>query len=246
MHIVKIMSTALLLLATLSLSQLLAADRDPLPASLRSSHYRQSTNTDSIKLSERDVFESEEDASLETNPSTQPAPLKYNDYAMNCVNDRKITQWCAADPYKYYCTSKGKLQRQAGGKAEIEYCKWCECVDLNPKPNCLLSLIGTVNCARDSGVHVQLVGLNDFDRALAIKYNLTSAEQFKRKKQELELDIVVRNEKSACSRPVVPSWFRKLTTVVTTLLKLVIPDPKPVKDCIVGAHPMDIGCEMTK
>ncbi|EXJ78193.1 hypothetical protein A1O3_09354 [Capronia epimyces CBS 606.96] len=57
-------------------------------------------------------------------------------YALVCGN-RDWTSICQKSSYGYYCTSNGALRNT--GK-EVSFCEEaCECVDLNPKPKCILS-----------------------------------------------------------------------------------------------------------
>ena len=171
------------LLAPLSLSLLVAAEPSSPSQSLTGNLSQRDVGPDSLTIQRRDSLETDEDALTDASN-----PPKYNDYAMSCADDRKITQWCAADPYKYYCDSKGKLQRQKGGKKDDLYCDWCDCIDLNPKPACILNLAGGLTCARDSELDMGIEGLDDFDLAIATKYNLTLEEAKERE------EVVLRSQ----------------------------------------------------
>lgn len=75
-------------------------------------------------------------------------PPAYNNFAMNCMDDRKITFKCLGSPYLYYCDSGGNLQQQDNGKADPKAweCDYCTCVNLLPKSPCLIGLSGQVYC----------------------------------------------------------------------------------------------------
>ena len=70
---------------------------------------------------------------------------KRHNYAMWCIHNEKSTRDCQ-QYFGAYCDSSGRVQFQY---EKNDICKVaCECIDLNPKPRCLLTLIGTINCAR--------------------------------------------------------------------------------------------------
>jgi len=70
-----------------------------------------------------------------------------NNMAMVCLYDKGLTDDCAKN-WGYYCNSNGQLYTSK--KDREEGCEHCECIDLNPKPNCILGLAGNLYCGRDT------------------------------------------------------------------------------------------------
>ncbi|OCT48954.1 hypothetical protein CLCR_04584 [Cladophialophora carrionii] len=67
-----------------------------------------------------------------------------HDYALVCAENRGTTNACAGDPWKYTCNSKGKVTRK--GKSS-KICKdSCHCVNLKPRPKCIISPHVRVHC----------------------------------------------------------------------------------------------------
>lgn len=185
-------------------------------------------------LSEGNTFVSaDQDASM-----AEPG----NDYAMSCGGHKETTFECQRDPYKYYCNKQGKLKYS---KRDTTICDWCECINLKPKPNCIINLIGQANCARDLGNETQWEWRDDFDKAQAIKKQQKTIE----KGAETDLSIkpggpVPEPQSSAASRLGMPTLLRKLSTVVGTITGLAIPKHDSAKNCIASATPVDLSCEL--
>lgn len=72
-----------------------------------------------------------------------------NDYAMVCWNDKDLSTFCASE-YHYFCSSTGKLDQQEDGVKSYSCEENCKCMNLNPKPVCIVSLTGMAQCARDA------------------------------------------------------------------------------------------------
>ncbi|KAJ9655805.1 hypothetical protein H2198_005425 [Neophaeococcomyces mojaviensis] len=74
-----------------------------------------------------------------------------NNYALVCLYEQGLTNDCQKN-FGYYCTSSGRLATTKPQRDEG--CDHCDCIDLDPKPNCLLGSSGQLYCARDlvSGV----------------------------------------------------------------------------------------------
>lgn len=156
-----------------------------------------------------------------TTTTTVRRPV-YNNYALNCFDDRAITQSCLADPYKYYCDSKGKLRYS--GRPETDYCKWCDCVDMDLKPRCILNLIGVVNCARglEVATDVKWHGMKwielDEDEKMTLKekHGLVAREPAVAGKQDIQGTVVEGKRATKADRSPEPKKTKPVK-------------PKPVK-----------------
>lgn len=76
---------------------------------------------------------------------------KPNNYALVYLGEKGATQVCQAKDYQYYCTADGLLKHK--GKTD-EWCEnICTCVDIDPKPYCILNLSYTFasSCLRKRG-----------------------------------------------------------------------------------------------
>ncbi|EXJ88456.1 hypothetical protein A1O1_05386 [Capronia coronata CBS 617.96] len=84
---------------------------------------------------------------LESVPATakRDSLAAAHSYALVCGQNQAWTNLCLKHAYGYYCTSNGALRNS--GK-EVTLCEQtCECVDLNPKPKCILSPFLGVTCS---------------------------------------------------------------------------------------------------
>lgn len=219
----------------------------------------------------RDIALNETSLSTDENGSIEAGRPKYNDYALSCVEDKQTTLNCQKEPYKYYCDSKGKLKYS---KRETAYCDWCDCINLNPKPVCIINLIGNAQCARDLGNATDLEGMDEFDRAQAV----TKQQQSIAESSGNELSAKPGGpapQLSSAALHGMPKWAKKIGTIVGTISTLVVPsrnsvndhtvhdktsdlNPEPemrdsmkkktkkVPDCIMNANPMDLSCEIAK
>ncbi|KAK5087403.1 hypothetical protein LTR24_006754 [Lithohypha guttulata] len=69
-----------------------------------------------------------------------------NNFALVCLYDQGLTNDCQKN-WGYYCGTNGALHTT---KEETEEgCDLCECIDLNPKPACVLGMTGALYCQRD-------------------------------------------------------------------------------------------------
>jgi len=190
--------------------------------------------------SSRDIALNETSFSADQEGSTEATKPKYNDYALSCVEDKQTTLNCQKEPYKYYCDSKGKLKYS---KRETAYCDWCDCINLNPKPACLINLIGQAQCARDVGNATEWEGMDEFDRAQAIK----KQQQMTAESTETRLSVKPGGsapQLSSASFHRTPMWAKKLSTIVGTITSLAIPSRNWLEDCTVRDSPSDLGCEL--
>lgn len=76
--------------------------------------------------------------------SNRDSTAAANTYALVCSNSKPWTTICQKSTYGYYCNSNGAL-RNTG--QEVSFCEaTCECIDLYPKPKCIISPFLGVNC----------------------------------------------------------------------------------------------------
>lgn len=67
--------------------------------------------------------------------------------AVVCMDDQDVTRACQSSDYQYFCTSTGQLRRN--GAFTDHVCEEeCRCIDLRPKPKCILWLNGMSSCLR--------------------------------------------------------------------------------------------------
>jgi len=166
----------------------------------------------------------------------------YNNFALNCMDDRGRTENCMKEPYKYYCDSEGKMRYT---KKETAVCVWCECIDLFPKPACIINLIGQANCARSLSNETDWRAMDSFDRAQAVKKEqLRIAESTEAKPANMPAGLAHRT--SSASRPGVPMWIKKLSTGFNVFASFAAPNSNQAKACIVSDNPMDSSCGFNK
>ncbi len=88
---------------------------------------------------------------LDFNPSTsvekRSADLekRQHNFAPNCNDDRELTANCRGNPWGYSCDERGKVIYTGTRNTYCE--KVCDCVDMNPKPLCVLSPFIIAACA---------------------------------------------------------------------------------------------------
>jgi len=76
---------------------------------------------------------------------------RQHDYAMVCASDKKATTQCQSIGH-YYCSETGRIEREEDKGFAIPLCqKACKCINLNPKPQCVLGLVGNLYCLREVG-----------------------------------------------------------------------------------------------
>jgi len=77
---------------------------------------------------------------------------KRNNYALVCLGTKEATRACQAKDFEYYCDTRGVVKNK--GKYTDEDCdEYCECINLDPKPSCILLMSYTFasSCLRKRG-----------------------------------------------------------------------------------------------
>lgn len=69
-----------------------------------------------------------------------------NNFALVCLYDQGLTNDCQKN-WAYYCDTNGGLHTTKEDREEGR--GLCECIDLNPKPACILGMTGALYCQRD-------------------------------------------------------------------------------------------------
>ena len=185
-----------------------------------------------------------EDAFLSTDQgaSLDADRPKYNNYAMTCVDSKETTLSCQREPYKYYCDSKGNLKFT---KRETAYCDWCDCIDLFPKPACIINLIGQSNCARSLSNGTDRKAIDNIDRAQAVKKEQLRIVE----STEADLSVMLAGmapRTSSASRPGLRTWIKKLSTGFSVFNSSIVPNGNQVETCNVGDNLMNHSCGLDK
>jgi len=132
----------------------------------------------------------------ETNYLTTPkrdvgAALAENNMAVVCMDDQDVTRACQSSDYQYFCTSTGQLRRN-GAYSDHVCEEECVCVNLRPKPNCIMWINGMSSCLRkrDEGMalaenNMAVVCMDDLEITKAcqssdFQYYCTSGGELKR------------------------------------------------------------------
>lgn len=102
-------------------------------------------------------------SALEVPLHTDRANANVNNMAMVCWDNKFLTTRCAED-YLYFCSRTGELIRGAEGQENSACEKNCRCVNLHPKPHCMMNLIGVAVCARDVDNVEDLEDVKDEER----------------------------------------------------------------------------------
>ena len=77
--------------------------------------------------------------------------------------DQGLTNDCQKN-WGYYCDTSGRLQTTKEDREDG--CDHCECIDINPKPACVLGLTGMLYCQRDLSDDDQLTDVEKYERVI--------------------------------------------------------------------------------
>jgi hypothetical protein len=67
-----------------------------------------------------------------------------HDFAIVCYQSKITTKFCTSDPYKYTCSSSGKVTFK--GRYHEVCAEYCACVNLSPAPACIITPYVVVGC----------------------------------------------------------------------------------------------------
>jgi len=199
-----------------------------------------SSLTDAMSdISSREVDLEDSSFSTEQEGAVEAKP-KYNDYALNCLDRKGTSENCMKEPYKYYCDNQGRLRWT---KKETAVCAYCDCINLNPKPACIINLIGQANCARGLDNDTEWESMDAFDRSHAIKEHQRLLDQ------DTDADLSIKlggpsPQTSLASSHGLPMWFKKLSAVLGSVTGLAVPGHDAANPCVAGAAPMDLDCKL--
>ncbi|KAK5955618.1 hypothetical protein OHC33_003259 [Knufia fluminis] len=107
-------------------------------------------DTSSLNLEDPSTWAIDIQASTEDTSTAAVSHLeKRHDYAMVCANAVAHTTYCQRSPREYYCSQNGFLVQKTTATVRYAPCEeQCVCVNVDPKPRCLVGYSGTSFCVR--------------------------------------------------------------------------------------------------
>lgn len=96
------------------------------------------------RSSQADSFEG---ATAATPPPPAPTFGTNHGWAMVCAGQRAHTDYCQRTPREYYCSSNGYVVQRTTAILRYQPCEdYCVCLNINPRPVCLVGWKGTTTC----------------------------------------------------------------------------------------------------